>query len=306
VASATVWVERPSAATGGSLLEYNPYLGPAQNQALAMAELMNTRSFPTRVLERLRATSTSGAESISVFTLTTNTAFIPRGTHTLQVVHSARSPGIAVEALNATLAEYSDLYVSQVRERSADAKEFYEEQLEYARMVLESASAEVKSYLATHTGVVSLITRELTPAGAQDQVLVRLLSAEETAQKNYEQVLAALADSEIQAAASERGTANFSILDEPLLPVAPQPHGRRALMLMPMLGLVLGGFASAGLLFLAWRLDRRVWLPSDIAILGLQVPVATLPRLRPPRGRRWPGSFVLLAAAMRSGLGGPS
>jgi hypothetical protein len=153
---------------------------------------------------------------------------------------------------------------------------------------------------------VSLITRELTPTGAQDQVLVRLLSAEETAQKNYEQVLAALADSAIQAAASERGTANFSILDEPLLPVAPQPHGRRALMLMPMLGLVLGGFASAGLLFLAWRLDRRVWLPSDIAILGLQVPVATLPRLRPPRGRRWPGSFVLLAAAMRSGLGGPS
>jgi uncharacterized protein involved in exopolysaccharide biosynthesis len=211
---------------------------------------------------------------------------------------------VAIESLKATLDEYSTLYVSQIRERSQAAKDFYQQQLEYARMVLESASAEVKSYLASHSGLVNQTTRELTPAGSQDQVAVRLLSAEETAQKNFEQLMASLAASEIEAAATERGTANFSILDEPETPSVPQPHGRRALMLKPALGLVLGAFGSAGLFFLAWRFDRKVWLVSDIDFLGLHVPVATLPRLKTRGRRRWPGSFVRLATAMRSGLGG--
>ena len=317
--AATLWVERPTVATGSSFTDYNQYATPSQNQASAMRELMSTRSFRIRVLERLKR---SGEASLAVALLTledirAKTYFRSAGAHVLSISHENDSAAVSVDVVRAVLDEYTSLYLAQIQERALTSKQFYEEQLNFARTSLEVAAAQLKEYVATRpqlliTGPINptaLPTGNLTVtsvgtlslAGVTDQTLLRLLTVEETARKDYEQIQGRYADSQIAAVAADRGTPNFRILDEPQLAERPSLPGKRDLIMKPMFGIMFGVFVSAGMFILSWRLDRSVWMPSDIELIGLNVPIMTLPPVRSPK-RSWPKSFVRLAAALRSGV----
>lgn len=311
--TATIWVERPTTETGGSFIDFNQWISPAQNQVNSMRELLSTRTFRADVLERVYAENPpTPFNFVTPGDLTQKTYITPMGTHAVSLGHQSSSPEMAYAVVNAILQGYNELYTTEIIQRAETSQLFFEEQLQFASGNLERAHTELNGYLAANPIAVEegaedepLTRAAITAAAASDLELARLVGAEETARQNYDRLFAQFAETQIAANAASEGTANFRILDPPEVPTAPQGQGKRELLLKPMLGIVAGTFISGGLFILISRLDRHVWLPADIQALGLAVPIMTLPRLK-QRSRKWPRSFLRLTTAMRNGLRGPS
>jgi uncharacterized protein involved in exopolysaccharide biosynthesis len=298
---ATIWVERPTDLTGAAFTEFNPYIGPAQNQANGMRELLATNQFVGQILRRVGPVNAPLVD-FNISEIRKNTFIYPYGNHVLYIEYRAPIPQLAQLTVQAIVDEYADLYTSQVKDRALRAKTFYEEQLASARATLETATSELRAYTARNPQLNTLLDGPTLPPNAlRDLEFARLVNAESNAREHYNTLLDKFADSQLSATTADGTSTNFIILDPPEVPQAPIAPGKRALVLPLMLGLAAGGFISSLAFIVYWRLDRRIHLPEDLSFLGGSVPVMSLPSLK-AKGRRWPNRFVRIAAALQNGL----
>jgi hypothetical protein len=68
-----------------------------------------------------------------------------------------------------------------------------------------------------------------------------------------------------------------------------------------MAGLIAGGFVSALLLLIFWRLDRTIRSVSDLELLGFTIPAMAVPATR-LRRKQWPSFAVGLSLGLESGI----
>jgi uncharacterized protein involved in exopolysaccharide biosynthesis len=300
--TATVWVERPSEITGGAFFEYNDFISPAANQQAAMQQLLGTKSFVRGVLDRLDGELPEGQDhpQARYDAIRFNTALGGGGNNVLFISHSDSVPEGTDKAVLAILDEYGDLYGSQLRDRAERAVGFYEEQLQISQGVLAAATAELQAYIATQPDLRGMDLEDPPTAALQDEEFARLHSAEQTARESYNTILDRYAESEFTAAATGGTRTNFIVLDEPEVPTAPLPATKRDLLLPPIFGIVLGSFLSVGIFVVRWRLDHKIRVPSDVALIDPSIPVMSLPSLKPKR--HWPKSFVRLATVIETKL----
>jgi uncharacterized protein involved in exopolysaccharide biosynthesis len=298
---ASVWVERPTDLSGGSFTEFDPYVSPAQNQAASMGELLLINSFAARIVQGVFPERQATEEDI--LQLRRTVFFRAAGSHVLYISARSSDPAVAQRTVKAVVDEYSKLYRTQIKDRAERAKAFYKEQLTTARASLEAASADLQAYLARNPQMASVDLTDPPSSALRDTEFARLLSAEQIAQGHHQELLDKYSESQLSSNSADGASANFMVMDEPLLPTQPISPSKRAIVMPLFLGVGLGVSLSGGIFFLLWRLDRTVRLPQDIALAGLDIPVMTLPSLRSKRS--WPAHFVRMAAAMSSGIRRP-
>jgi uncharacterized protein involved in exopolysaccharide biosynthesis len=299
---AAIWVERPTALSGESIAEFNPYVSPAQNQANSMRELLGLNSFALDILQRVDPSALSGARMTE---LRVNTFIYPYGNHVLYLEFRARDAERAQKTVTAIVGAYTNIYKERLRDNAVRSRTFYQEQLDASRTALDKASGELTRYLAAHPDLATLDFTQLTAIAARDVDLAGLVTAERAARGNHDQTLQKFAESQISASTVDGTIPNFLLMDEPEVPMLRVSPSKRALLAPPTFGLATGVFISAVIFVVYWRLDRRVHLAEDLAFFGPDVPVMTIPRVASKR-RRWPPKFVRVAAAVQNGLGPPS
>jgi uncharacterized protein involved in exopolysaccharide biosynthesis len=295
---AAIWVERPTDLTGESFTEFNPYTSPAENQASLMRELLGLNSFNEDIIRRVVESDSSGI-GVGVAEIRAKTFIYPYGQHVLYVEHHSHSAVRAQLMVSAVVGAYTDLYKSQIRDKAVRAKTFYKEQLDASSAALVKASADVKTHIARNPQLASV---DLTnPLSIRDAELARLVAAEQAARDSHDRTERKFADSQIAADTANGTIPNFLVMDEAQVPVAQVKATKRSLLVPPMFGLAAGMFFSAACFLVYWRLDRRVHLPDDLALIAPGIPLMTIPFVTPKR-RRWPSRFVRLASALQIGL----
>jgi len=294
---AALWVEEPSEVSAGSVVDFNPFLSPAQNQVAAMWELLTVDSFSEGIVSRVGATEPNVQRAVD--DLRNNVFIFDVGAHVVYVGFAAAEPALAQATVDAIIAEYGALFASQIRSRAERSRVFFDDQIALSFEVLERASDELSIFLAANPGTASFFTSSTPGTSLLDSEFARLVAAQEAAQRNYSALLTQAADSQISA---DAGTgANFLVLDEPDLPLAPIGRTKKALLVPPMVGMAAGVLLCSLVFILVWRLDQRIHLPGDLAFLGADIPIMTLPAVK-ARRKKWPRSFVRIAAALQNGV----
>jgi uncharacterized protein involved in exopolysaccharide biosynthesis len=295
---AAIWVERPTPLSGESIAEFNPYVSPAQNQANSMRELLGLKSFVSDIQRRV---DPSAAADTGPADLAANTFIYPYGNHVLYLEFRARDPEQAQRTVTAIVGAYTDIYKERLKDNAERSRAFYEEQLAASRAALDKASAALTSYVAKHPELSNVDFTQLTAIAARDVELAGLVTAERAARENYDQTLAKFADSQISATTVDGTIPNFLLMDPPEVPTARVTPSKRALVAPPAFGIAAGVFVSAVVFLVCWRLDRRIHLAKDLAFLGGDIPLMTVPRVTSKR-RRWPRRFVRVAIAVQNGM----
>jgi hypothetical protein len=295
---ATIWVDRPSAVSGGAVADFNTYISPAQNQTTGLQELLGTQAFVTAV-----ATAVDGVEPVSeqrIDQIRTNTSISPYGSHVVYVEYRSKNAGEVALTVKAILDKFADDFTAQVKSRAASTANFYSTQLVPAKVAYDKANTAVQEYVRGRPQLATVNLQNPPASVTGDTEFAKLIEAQQSAKESYGRILASYDESRITATSSDGTAAYFQILDQPSAPFRTRQSGR-SLLIRPIAALLVSIMASSLLLILFWRIDRKVRVPSDLAFLGPDVQVVSLGSLRAKR-RRWPKSFVRLATALDSGM----
>lgn len=296
VTTAALWVDEP---TESALIDYNPYLSPAENQSRQMRELLVTKSFSTAVIERAAQNNPDVLGLPATVDQLRNSAFLyVLGPHTLIVSARSNAPQIGPAVINAIVDQYTSILSAQVEERSRRLTELYGSQLDIATVEFQAANRALSAYVASRP---QLSSQTLSAASQLDPELTRLITAEQSARDNYERLLGRYTDSQRASSQGSAGYLNFSVVDKPEAPLAPERRSKRSMVVLPMAGLIAGGFVSALLLLIFWRLDRTIRSVSDLELLGFTIPAMAVPATR-LRRKQWPSFAVGLSLGLESGI----
>jgi capsular polysaccharide biosynthesis protein len=266
-----------------------------------MRELLGTKMFLTGVIARVDGTTEISGRRYDE--IARKIYIWPYGTHIVYVQASSDDPDEASKIAQAVIDEFGAVFARQIKDTAVRQADFYKEQAALAKVDFDRATTELQTLLRLRPSVANTNPNAPRPASATvtDPEYSRLLIAYETAQGQYDRMAARYADSQINATSANAVTAYYLIVDRPEVPNAPILPSKKALLAKPVTGVVFGAFLAAGLVLMAWRLDRKVRYASDLAFAGEDVVVLTLPSLR-ARRRRWPADFVRLGMAIQGGI----
>jgi uncharacterized protein involved in exopolysaccharide biosynthesis len=283
-----------------STLAYNPYLSPAENQANTMNPLLGTETFTTNILAQAnKADPNCLHEPITKPMLLANTSIYAHGDSLLNVDFRSDIPCVGPTVVTAITDQYRDYYVTATQSTAARDKTFFEEQATLVAGQYDEAQQALRAYLQSHPELAGVNLNDPSVGALSDAGLQSAVNNVTSANDSRQRITATLAQIEVVLSGAE--TVNFYTYDEPTVPSAPVVPGTRDMLTKPMLGILLGMFASAAVFLLLWRMDKTVRLPSDLAFLQTSAPIMTLPDLN-ARRRKWPPSFVRLATAIQNGM----
>jgi hypothetical protein len=296
---ATVWVERPAAFSGSSVTEFNPYISPAQNQTAGLRELLATQSFVTAVARDVDKTEVVPESRIRE--VRSNTSIIPFGEHVVYIQYESRNPNEVGVTVKAILDRFTSDYSAQIKNKATIAANFYGTQIGPAKAAYDKSNAALQEYIRGKPQLASANLQNLPTSAVADVEFAKLIEAQLSAKENYNRILTSYDETRIAAISTEGISPYFAVLDQPSVAFDVLPS-KKTLLIKPIIGGVAGLIVSAIALVVIWRVDRKVRLPTDLAFLGANLEIVSLPKLATPRRRRWPKSFVRLAAAMQCGL----
>jgi hypothetical protein len=295
---AAVWVDKPSAISGGAVADFNSYITPAQNQTVSLQELLGTQTFVTAV-----AKAVDGADVVTqrrIDQIRENTLISPYGAHVVYVEYRSKTAAEAPIIVKAILDRYADDFTAQVKSRAANTANFYGTQLIPAKAAYDRANTSLQDYVRVRPQLATANLQNPSAIVSSDAEFAKLLEAQQSAKENYSRILASYDESRIIATSADGTAAYFQVHDEPSAPFRTQ-QSKRSLLVRPVAVILVSIMASSLLLLFFWRIDRKVRVPSDLAFLGPDVQIVSLGSLRSKR-RSWPKSFVRLATAIDSGM----
>lgn len=270
----TVWVTEPPDQQS-TLGHTDPWRTPAQNQAIALNDLLATRAFRAAVLQRAGVISAdripSGSLDPSLRLWAAST-----GVNLLQVGALASSGELAQKLVGAVIDEYLERATTE-SERDINANaEYFRRQLESAQRELDERRAKLNEYIAAHPGLTD------TRVAATD-IDYQALRTDVDAQSTIVQTLSdQLQGAELRLAAGSSGqAAAFSVQDPPSRPAAPLKQSLTKRFGLPLAGAMFGLLISGAYLLIRYRSDHTIVSVEDLA--GVEVPtLGVVPELTPP------------------------
>ncbi len=296
LSSASVWIDRPSAISGGAVTDFNPYASPAQNQTGTMNELLASKSFVVGILKDLGVTDPTAAQ---VADIRTHTLISPAGAHLVLVQFISPDRRVAATTVKAVIDQFTLNFAKQLKQKASQASDFYQAQLGVAKDSFDDSNAALQAYVRSHPGAASITTQN-APTAALDPEFIKLQLSQQAAKESYDKILGNYGQSQIIANSSDATSAYFSVMDQPDVPLFPVPPSKKAVLMKLAAGGFLGGVAMIALFLLLWRSDRKVRVPDDLSYLGIEI--VSLPSLHAARRRRWPDSFVRIAGSLHAGI----
>jgi uncharacterized protein involved in exopolysaccharide biosynthesis len=291
-AQAGVWVERPTYLnfTGDELTRYLP---PATVQRNRLMELMRTRSFIAAVVAgtplQPLVSDQSGAVALDQL-FSRDFEVVQTGDHLLILQFRSEQQDVALQILNAVVAEFRKRASDDRKAQAQVAIAFYQTRLTDADSLLSQARSELAKYLAANPSIARTLAQNgievarLDPGFADLQRRVDGASRDSDSARSYLQ--AAQLD---YSAGVQTDTLAFRIVDESGVSATPSRQLRKVLA-YPIVALLIGFSLSAALLLLLTLSDHSVRSLSDLApdtvILGI------MPTLRPPNAPRGAGGHL--------------
>lgn len=264
--AALIYVDKPVFLTVDSS---NPWLSPADNQAMSMSELLQSESFVTTIAQQtdlakmLDLTTENGRNAAySVIGSELSVYATGRGPNTIVVSATDKSPHLAQQIVQASVTEFTSYFQSHRVQLDQQGIGFYEQQLATAQSQYAQDSAKLTDYLNRHPGAsvtggsTDPTLTSLTQQAAQDQTTITTLQA---------QIDSLRSDSQ----AATTGTATFlRVLDQPQLPLQPTLALRKLAMTYTLGGL--GGAAGldVAIIVLLTLLNRKVYFTEDLRKIG--------------------------------------
>jgi uncharacterized protein involved in exopolysaccharide biosynthesis len=308
-AQASVWVDRPSAINGatagrGVLLadvtDFNPYISPAANQTGTLMELLGSKSFVVSVLGELGEVNPSLQR---IQEIRKRTSVWAGGDHLVYVQSGSADSQVAAATVKAVLDQFTINFTTQLKAKAGQATGYYQAQLGVARDGLNDANNALQAYVRAHPNVVRPVTlNSSNPTTPPDPDYLKLSVNLDSARETYDRILGDFSQSQVIANTADGGTAYFYVVDQPEVPQGALRQSKKSMLMKLAAGTILGLMASAALLALLWKIDRRVRVTQDLQHYGVEV--VDLPSLRLKHRRNWPKAYLRIAGALQAGFGG--
>ncbi len=291
-AQAGVWVERPTYLNYGQD-DINRYLAPATVQRNQLTELMRTRSFVSAVMGSTSLgtlTNTPGNESIADEIFTRDIDIVQNGEHLLVVRARAEQRALALELVDALIAEFRSRAYNDRLYQAQLAINFYQTRVNEAESELSQARTGLAKYLKTNSAVASALQTGGVEAARLDPLFAEAQRRVDSGQRDADSARASLGAAQLEVSAGQQSQALwFRVVDAPGASASASRQIKRVLI-YPLAALMGGILLAAGMLMFFSLSDHSVRTSADLApdavILG------SMPHLRPKRVSRGAGSHV--------------
>ncbi|MCL4541343.1 MAG: hypothetical protein M1396_03240, partial [Chloroflexi bacterium] len=287
------WAEQPPYLTVTG--NWNQYISPAQNEAAAVQEYLQTDVFDAKVLGETpyRDQLLSPVLQLKVLNdLRRYASILPVSEHLVTVGYSDPNPQVAVQVVNAIIKNFNAQMLTTLHDEGTVALTFYQQQLAQAEANLASDTAQLKAYFDAHPELGTLPQSQVKMLAlvadarfqAQYPQAIKMISAQQDAMKRVQNLKTQVQQIQFQQSSSVTGQPQmFRIMD----PAAPplQPLGTLKWMAMRVGLSAIAGVVLALLgLIIFTLLDPTVRSTSMIIQTFPTPAVAAAPRLRIRRG----------------------
>ncbi len=288
-ATATVWAEQPPYLTVTA--DWNQYISPAQNEASAVQEYLQTDVFDVKVLEETpyRDQLLSPVQQLTVISnLRKYASILPVSEHLVIVGYSDPNPQVAVQVVDAIIKNFNSQMLSTLHNEGAVALTFYQQQLAQAEANLATDTAQLKAYFDAHPELGNLPQTQakmlalIADARFQTQYpqAIKMINTQQEAMKHVHDLQSQIQQIQFQQSSSIIGQPQmFRIMDPaapPLKPLGTLKWMALRIGLSALAGIVL---TSLGLIIFT-LLDPTVRSTSMIVQAFPVSAVAVTPRLR--------------------------
>jgi uncharacterized protein involved in exopolysaccharide biosynthesis len=255
-ADATIWTDRTAeqfAPTNPQDTSISNFVTPAAEQAGILSQLLQTRSFLSRVVDRAAIARPQGMDERSFLQDISRRFHVDvLGTNLFRVLYRARDPKTGGQMVLAALAERQERLTDSRTAATAAAETYYTTQLGVARNRVVEAQRDLASFDATHKS-------PLSPADDYQQRQLRV--AVETATARVADLTNRIDGSALLPAVLQvADTLDFQVIDEPLAEVPPSGGTRPAATIAGgagAAGIGLAGLLILGRVLLAMRYAAR-------------------------------------------------
>jgi uncharacterized protein involved in exopolysaccharide biosynthesis len=238
-------------------------------------ELLRTEDFLDKVAEGAGVGTTVEQGGLLRQEIRSSIAAFADGENLVRVNASTKFPELSFRLAQATIDAYIAEVVSSDTDDSASTEQFLTDRVTTAEAALQAAEEALDAYVAENPQQ-SVETQTVAETIEMD----RLQSVVTRAETQYDNALDALDAAQLASAQANIVVGQrLSVVDEPEVPIAPEPRLKKAALTMILFG-VLGLMLSLALVVVTATLDRTIRIPNDItARYGLDV-LAVVPDMR--------------------------
>lgn len=281
-ATATLWALHNYTTLTATNIDANALDTPAQSQATALGEMLQTRSFALAVAResKLAASLSNQGDSpqnlddILVSTISQSSQVTPQGYDLFTVQYIDHSPVTAQQVVQAIIDQYSQEVRNTATAEGQNVLQPYQAELVQAQRDAQDALDAQTQYLATHP---QLGQNQLQTDPTYQQLHLQVQQTQQKVQA-LQNIITVLEQQIADHTTIADGL--YRVLDSPVVPDRPASR-TKTFLLGSGAGLVLGMLAGALLIVLLMRSDRKIYTRGDLHQVTASPVVMELPLLSP-------------------------
>ncbi|WIG59193.1 MAG: hypothetical protein OJF49_001940 [Ktedonobacterales bacterium] len=260
---------------------------PAETQATTLTELLQTRLFCLAVASEATLDTTLDAatradpqkrDDALYKDLSTHVLAVAQGANLVIITYDNKSPQMAQQVVQAVIDQYASQGVSYAIIDGQRQLSVYQTQLANAQKQASTAAAAEAQYIAQHP---TMSHADLLNNPQYVLLHAQTLQAQSTVQ-NLQTSIATLNQSIAVIQGGNKSSTLFSVVDAPVVPT--KAVSRVKLFLLGGIGGLVGGLLACALyLVLAFRRDRAIYSPMDVAKVTALPVLTLLPDISPRR-----------------------
>lgn len=302
--TASLWALQRYEVIGATGPESDLQSTPADTQATALTELLQSRVFALSVADSTKLASTFDAPTQANLQLLDDTMFTDISTHVVvtsagynlfTITYQNHNPYVAQQVVQSVVQKYSEQSVLFAVVEAQHLLDSYRTQLAKAQQSASQAASAVSNYLVAHPALAQLISRTNVETGAlNDPQYAILYSQAQQTQTNSQNIQTNI--STVQQELSTEGTNSnnlFKILDNPQIPYKSLSR-TKTYLLYGGVGAGIALLACILLILVAVRRDRTFYVPTDF------LTVTTLPLVMQVPHLNGTNSTLLLGSGLRN------
>ncbi|HLG77505.1 MAG TPA: hypothetical protein VKX46_13900 [Ktedonobacteraceae bacterium] len=274
-ATATLWALHNYNTLTATNIDANSLDTPAESQATALSEMLQTRSFALAVAQEAKLASSLGGDVTddTLISAVSQSAQVTAQAYDLFTIqYTSTDPVVAQRVVQAIIDQYNQEIKDTASAEGQNLLQPYQVQLTQAQQDAQNAQDTQNQYLAAHP--------QETPSQLQTDPAYQQLHLQVQQAQQKVQALQDIINALEQQIASHTTIANglYRVLDAPTVPTKPALR-TKTLLIGGATGLLLGLIAATLLTVLMMRSDRKIYTRGDLREVTATPVVMELPLL---------------------------
>jgi uncharacterized protein involved in exopolysaccharide biosynthesis len=274
-ATATLWALHNYNTLTATNIDANALDTPAESQATALSEMLQTRSFALAVAQEAKLASSLGGDVTdeTLVSAVSQSAQVTAQAYDLFTIqYTSTDPVVAQRVVQAIIDQYNQEIKDTASAEGQNLLQPYQAQLTQAQQDVQNAQDTQNQYLAAHP--------QETPSQLQTDPAYQQLHLQVQQAQQKVQALQTIINALEQQIASHTTIANglYRVLDAPTVPTKPALL-TKTLLIGAATGLLLGLIAATLLTVLMMRSDRKIYTRGDLREVTATPVVMELPLL---------------------------